>query len=249
MDLSRKPTQKICVNFLNFSLKDFKKDPTCYKNLNNPSCIDLMFPNKARRFQRSCVTETGLYESAFNKMTITVLKMQFCKLEPKVVCYRNYKNFSNDIFLKSLNNELSKYSFSPDENGFDRFCQISTDRLTKYAPSKKKTIRGNHSPFINKKISKAIMKRTQLRNICFKLRAIESKLAYTKQRNYCVTVIRKGKKEYYGSTDVKDITDNKKFWKTVKALFSDKSKSRRTITLAEDVKIESNHKKNSWHFE
>ena len=31
--------------------------------------------------------------------------------------------------------------------------------------------------------------------------------------------------------DVKDITDNKKFWKTIKPLFSDKSKSRRTITL------------------
>ena len=76
-----------------------------------------------------------------------------------------------------------------------------------------------------------------------KLRTIESKLAYTKQRNYSVTLIRKGKKKYYGSLDVKDITDNKEFWKTVKPLFSDKSKSRRTITLVENVKIESKHKK------
>ena len=68
-------------------------------------------------------------------------------------------------------------------------------------------------------------------------------MAYTKQRNYCVTIIRKSKKEYYGRLDVKDIADNKKFWKTVKPLFSDKSKSRRTKTLVEDVKIESNHKK------
>ena len=50
------------------------------------------------------------------------------------------------------------------------------------------------------------------------------------------------KKEYYGSLDVKDIKDNKKFWKTVKPLFSDKLKSRITITLVEDGKIESNHK-------
>ena len=76
-----------------------------------------------------------------------------------------------------------------------------------------------------------------------KLQTIESKLAYTKQRNYFVTLIRKGKKEYYVSLDVKDITDNKEFWKTVKPLFSDKSKSRRTITLVENVKIESKHKK------
>ena len=98
---------------------------------------------------------------------------------------------------------MSKYSFSPDENGFDRFCQICTDTLIKYAPCKKKTVRGNHSPFINKEISEAILNRTQLRNIYLKLRTTESKLACTKQRNHCVTLIRKGKKEYYGSLGVK----------------------------------------------
>ena len=121
MFLSRK--QANIKNFCErFSLKNLMKDPTCYKNPNNPSCVDLMFTNKARRFQRSCVFETVL--SDFHKMTITVLKMQFRKLEPKVVSYRNYKNFSNDILLKSLNSKFSKCSFSPDENGFDHFCQI-----------------------------------------------------------------------------------------------------------------------------
>ena len=40
---------------------------------NNPSCIDLMFTNKAKRFQRSCVIDTDL--SDFHKITITALKM------------------------------------------------------------------------------------------------------------------------------------------------------------------------------
>ena len=31
-----------------FSLKNLIKDPTCYKNPNNPSCIDLMFTNSAK---------------------------------------------------------------------------------------------------------------------------------------------------------------------------------------------------------
>ena len=39
------------------------------------------------------------------------------------------------------------------------------------------------------------------------------------------------------------LTANKKFWKTVKPLFSDKQKSRRIITPVEDVMTESNHKK------
>ena len=54
-----------------FSLKNLIKDPTCYKNQNNPSCKDLMFTNKARRFQRSCVTETDLPD--FHKITITAI--------------------------------------------------------------------------------------------------------------------------------------------------------------------------------
>ena len=65
-----------------FSLKILIKDLTCYKNPNNPSCTDLMFTNKARRFRRSGVIETGLTD--FHKMTITVLKMQFRKLEKKL---------------------------------------------------------------------------------------------------------------------------------------------------------------------
>ena len=54
-----------------------------------------MLTNKARRFQRSCVIETGL--SDFHRMTITALKMQFRKLEPNVISYGKYKIFSNKI--------------------------------------------------------------------------------------------------------------------------------------------------------
>ena len=58
-----------------FSLKNLIKDLTCFKNPGNPSCIDLFFTNKAIRFQRSYVIETGL--SDFHKMTLTVLKCNF----------------------------------------------------------------------------------------------------------------------------------------------------------------------------
>ena len=43
------------------------------------------------------------------------------------------------------------------------------------------------------------------------LRTNENKLAHTKQRNYSVILIRKGKKKYYESLDVMSITDNEKF--------------------------------------
>ena len=40
--------------------------------------------------------------------------------------------------------------------------------------------------------------------------------------------------------NISDITDNKKFWKTVKPVLSDKGRSSSKITLIEDEKIISN---------
>ena len=48
--------------------------------------------------------------------------------------------------------------------------------------------------------------------------------------------MRKTKKDY-GNLNEKDLIDNKKFWKTVKPLFSDKVKSSEKITLVHEDKI------------
>ena len=38
-----------------YKLKSLIKVPTCYKNPENPSCIDLILTNKPRNFQNLCV--------------------------------------------------------------------------------------------------------------------------------------------------------------------------------------------------
>ena len=91
-----------------YCLKRLIKEATCFKNPENPSCIDLILTNKPRRFHRTCVIETGL--SDFNKMTVSVLKMHFCKLPPEVISYRDFeivenersKTFENERFMDSL---------------------------------------------------------------------------------------------------------------------------------------------------
>ena len=123
---------------------------------------------------------------------------------------------------------------SPDENGFLNFCKICAETLNKHAPSKRKTIRRNQSPFINNEISKAIMKRTELRNKFLKHKTDESRQVFVKQRNYCVSLLRKSKRNYYSNLNVKNITDNKKFWKTIKPLFSYKTKSDASIILQDN---------------
>ena len=84
------------------------------------------------------------------------------------------------------------------------------------------------------------MTRSRLRNRYIKNPTPENKINYTKYRNYCTGLFRKGKKSYYNNLDIKRITDNRQFWKTVGPLFSDKHFSSQKITLVEEGEIISN---------
>ena len=55
-----------------------------------------MVTNRPRFFKTSSVLETGL--SDFHKMTLTVMRGYFVKQTRKVVYYRDYKTFSNNLF-------------------------------------------------------------------------------------------------------------------------------------------------------
>ena len=95
---------------------------------------------------------------------------------------------------------------------------------------------------MNKKISRAIMNRTKLRNRFLRTRSNEDKAAYNKQWNYCVSLIRKTKQQYYNSLHHRKVADNRSFWKYIKPLFSDKSSNSNKITLVEkDLILEKNN--------
>ena len=76
---------------------------------------------------------------------------------------------------------------------------------------------------MNEDISEAIIDGTIIRHKFLKSRSIEDRKAYNKQRNYCVSLIRKIKKDYYNNLDYKKIIDNKSFWKYIKPLLSEKT--------------------------
>ena len=81
------------------------------------------------------------------------------------------------------------------------------------------------------------MQRTRLRNIYLKQCTEATKVAYNQQRNKCVSILKKSKRSYFESLDVKFIKDNKKFWKKISPLFSNKIKSKEKITLVENDEI------------
>ena len=87
-----------------YNLRSLIKEPTCYKNTNNPTCIDLLLTNGEKLFQNSTTIQTGL--SDFHKMIVTLLKTNFQKMSPIFIKYRNYTKFNDEQFRIELSNDL-----------------------------------------------------------------------------------------------------------------------------------------------
>ena len=78
------------------------------------------------------------------------------------------------------------------------------------------------------------MAKSKLRKKFLQTRSESDKKAYNKQRNKCISLLKKIKKAYYSNLNVKDIVNNKTFWKTVKVFFCDKSNNSENISLIEN---------------
>ena len=228
-DFNSSMKEKVMQEFCEiYDLENLIKVPTCYKNPSNPSSIDVMLTNKKSSFQNSMTLETGL--SDHHKMTITVLKRYFKKQDPITINYRDYKSFDGEKFRQDIKKEIKQL----DTLCINDFSNIFMTVLNTHAPKKKKIIRGNSAPFMNKTLSKAFMQRSQMKNKYHKNPTETNKVLYKKQRNFCVNLLNRQKKNYYNNLDMKVFNDNKTFWKRIKPLFSEKSSSNRNITLIEN---------------
>ena len=116
---------------------------------------------------------------------------------------------NSDKFKLEVSDKLSIQDLSTMD--YKNFKDTIIDSLNKHAPLKRKYLRANHSNFITKELSKAIMQRSKLRNLYLKVRSDENRIRCKKQRN----------------------NNNKKFWKRVKPLFGNKVKGNPNIALVE----------------
>ena len=209
--------QQFC-NTYNFT--NLIKEPTCFKNPLNPSSIDLILTNRGRSFMDNTVIDTGL--SDHHMMTITVLKTSLPKQNPSIIRYRDYKHFSLIHFRKELFTKLN--NMKEKDTNYERFESMFVELINQHAPMKIKYVRANNAPFMNKVLSKSVMTRSRLRNRFLKNPSATNKTNYKRYRNFCVRLFKKEKKMFYNKLNTRDITDNKKFWKTIKPLFSEKHK-------------------------
>ena len=231
-DLNIEEGQECLDDFMDeFHAKNMVKEPTCFKNPENPSCIDLFITNSYRSFMKTTAVSTGL--SDFHKMTVTVMKSTFPRAEPKTVRYRDFSKYKKDQFGEDLKMNLEcqiNVTYGVFENVF-----LKT--LDKHAPQKTKVVRANHKPYVTKKMRKAIMLRSQLQNKLFTYGTDEYRRAFKHQRNYCNRLYKRERKQFYCNLNLNNINDNKMFWKTMKPLFGDKGASRDNIVLVEGDEV------------
>ena len=166
------------------------------------------------------------------------MKHTFHRSAPKELVYRDYKNFDRVIFKRELEDKLNQQI-----NEYKYFGQIYLEILNIHTPIKKKLLRANHVPYMTKALRKAIMKRSELESKYVKNKTSENLRSYKKQRNFCSKLYKKERKKYYERLDLNNVTDNKKFWKTVKPFLSDKVTTFPKISLVENDEIISDESK------
>ena len=176
-DFNCQETEPILSEFLNtYSAKNIVKEETCFKSIENPSCIDLFLNNKPHLFFNTSTINTGL--SDCHKMVATVLRKTFQRAQPKVVSYSGCKNLDNELFKSSLQNAFNELS-RPD---YIKFEEVFLEKLNKHAPVKQKTIRDNHAPYMTKGLRKAIIRRSELETKYHRHRDVQSLRQYKKQK-------------------------------------------------------------------
>ena len=202
-----------------FNLTNLITSPTCFTKTHK-STIDLILTNKESCFQKAKVTETGL--SDFHKLISTFLRSQFCRLKPKKIHYRNFKNFNEENFLEEVKNtDFRLNSDDPNEN-YELITNVFSNIVEKHTSLKKKFLRGNQAPFMTKEFRKAIYNRSRLRNKFCKIPSEENEKLYKKQRNRCVAIRKKSIRNYFNKIANRNILTNRNFWKISKPFLSNK---------------------------
>ena len=231
-DFNMKETDPLLAEFKEVhSLYNLIKSPTCYKSRSNPSLIDHIFTNKKYSFIESHAIETGL--SDHHKMIFTCMKSTYFKMPPKIISFRDYKYFNENTYLSEVADGLHNIPVL----SYEAINRVAETLLEKHAPTKTKTVRGNDKAHMNKNLRKAIMHRSKLKNIADKTNEPLDIQRYKKQRNVCVYLNKKAKRESMKAVDAKKVEDAKSFWKIYKPLLSKTCVTDDKIILVENNEV------------
>ena len=123
----------------------------------------------------------------------------FEKLKPRVINHKSFESkFREELLFELLNSDLENNG-----SGFEEFIEVCLETRNNHALTIKMYVQGNHLPFMNKTLSKAIG--IGFAKIILKIALTKTKenIYKIKKNSYYVTLLRKSKKEFYSSLDVR----------------------------------------------
>ena len=116
-----------------------------------------MLTNSKHSFMKSQSFETGV--SDYHHMIYTIVKSANVKLPPKMIKYREYRNFQKEDFQRDLHTKLCETT-----HAYYQVLHSAIESVVQeHAPLKQRIVRGNHKPHVKAEMRKAIMKRTRLK--------------------------------------------------------------------------------------
>ena len=174
---------------------------------------------------------TGM--SDFHKLTTTILRKTISKGIAKKIFYRDYKSFDQNTFGTRLQSKLTLETAMD----YSQFQSIFLETLNKIVPVEMKILRFNNNPFMNKALRKATMTRSRLKNTFNKNSSTKNWNSYKTKRNFWLKLLRQTKEKYFNNINVKKVSDNKTFWKSVKLFFSNKDLNSNNTLLVKGNEI------------
>ena len=201
-----------------YNLKNKVTENTCFKN-ESGTLLDVFLVSNRYCFGECLNTDIGV--SDFHNIVGCSIKGNLPYNMKKVISYRSYKKFDIEKFHNDLDNiptDECITSANVDKQMND-FINAYTNVVNDHVPLKKKIIKKQQVPFMNRELKCEIFKKSMFRNKYYKCRNSENWNKYKTQRNL-VTKLRKNSIRYYFQSKCENDKNQIQFWKMIKPFVS-----------------------------
>ena len=220
--------------FVMYNLKNIIQGPTCFKNVSNPSLLDVILTNSLPRIASHVNVTTGV--SDFHNLVGAAMKIHIPKPEARIITYRSYKNLDEKKFLKDLWHVPFHVStiFDDVDDQIWIHGALLNHLVNDHAPIKTKKITNTQLPYMNGELRKAINVKAMLKRKYYKFQTNAAWSNYKRQRNLVNSLKRKSLQKYFDTRCNKEALNRKTFWSTMKPFLSGKSCDESNIVLFKD---------------
>ena len=224
-----------------FDLKQTVKNPTCFKSIENPSLLDVILTNCPKSLTTTINLPLGI--SDFHNYISAATKINGPSNEPKVIYYRSFKKFNNDIYLKDLQEAPFHVSqiFDDVDDQMWYHNSLLSSIIDRNAPRKQKTISFKQLPYMNDNLRKSINVKAALKRKYLKVNSQQNWSKYKQQRNLVNRLKRTSLQKYFHEKCNTSNEKGKHFWEIVKPFMTNNVKlNSQNITLYENGSLINN---------